>query len=254
MRSTQIQTGHLGKLFHVQTNTYIDLLPNLSIIHIGKPNERIPPDIDVSPLPNSHFVSRVHANIRIEGHNYFLEDLGSSNGTYLNHSLLTPLIHHQLNPGDRIDVGRKNTVTFIFQLAKKVPTTSSKAENEEKKQVAVLTRLVGLALMLAALGFLSSSVALGTFRIMYLPAMGSVLLVTAGVLTLSYGRTNHNLGGILIAVGVVMAFASGGIVLPSITLLSFLLEFGAFSAGYQLFTSGRVSVIDLLPLKGILRK
>jgi len=108
MRSTQIQTGHLGKLFHVQTNTYIDLLPNLSIIHIGKPNERIPPDIDVSPLPNSHFVSRVHA--------------------------------------------------------------------------------------------------------------------------------------------------SGGIVLPSITLLSFLLEFGAFSAGYQLFTSGRVSVIDLLPLKGILRK
>jgi len=138
MRSTQIQTGHLGKLFHVQTNIYIDLLPNLSIIHIGKPNERIPPDIDVSPLPNSHFVSRVHANIRIEGHNYFLEDLGSSNGTYLNHSLLTPLIRHPLNPGDRIDVGRKNTVTFLFQLAKKVPTTSSKAENEEKKQVALL--------------------------------------------------------------------------------------------------------------------
>jgi hypothetical protein len=51
-----------------------------------------------------------------------------------------------------------------------------------------------------------------------------------------------------------MAFASGGIVLHSMTLLSFLLAFSAFSAGYQLFTSGRVSAVDWVPLKGILRK
>lgn len=52
--------------------------------------------------------------------------------------------------------------------------------------------------------------------------MVSVLLVTAGVLTLTYGRADRNLGWILITVGVVMAFASGGIVLHSMTLLSFL--------------------------------
>lgn len=84
--------------------------------------------------------------------------------------------------------------------------------------------------------------------------MVSVLLVTAGVLTLTYGRADRNLGWILITVGVVMAFASGGIVLHSMTLLSFLVAFSAFSAGYQLFTSGRVSAVDWVPLKGILRK
>jgi hypothetical protein len=84
---------------------------------------------------------------------------------------------------------------------------------------------------------------------MYIPALGSILVVTAGVLTLTYGRANRNLGWILIAVGVVAAFASGGIVLHSMTLLSFLLAFAGMSAGYQLFTAGSVSVADLLPFK-----
>ncbi len=47
MQATRLHTGQLPKLFHVQTNTYIDLPLNLSVIHIGKPNDRIPPHIDV---------------------------------------------------------------------------------------------------------------------------------------------------------------------------------------------------------------
>jgi hypothetical protein len=53
MQATRVHTGQLPKLLHVQTNTYIDLPLNLSVIHIGKPNDRIPPDIDVSNLPDS---------------------------------------------------------------------------------------------------------------------------------------------------------------------------------------------------------
>lgn len=256
MPTTPIKTGQVPKLFYVQTNTYIDLPSNLSITHIGKPNERIPPDIDVSQLPNADIVSRVHANILVDENNYFIEDLRSSNGTSLNQVLLSPIMPYRLNLGDRIDLGKDNAITFIFQLVHHAPTPTRRTEDEEdeKEQVALFTKLIGLALVLGGIGFLSSSVVIGTFTILYIPALGSIVLVIAGVLTLTYGCDYRNLGWILITVGVVMAFASGGIVLHSMTLLSFLLAFGAISSGYQLFTAGRVSAADFIPLKEMLRK
>jgi hypothetical protein len=182
-----------------------------------------------------------------------IEDLGSANGTYLNDSLLRPLTQYQLKLGDRIDLGKGNQLTFLFQLSKNIPPITNEAEQEEEEHVDFFTNFLGLALMLGGLAFLSSSVVLGTFTIMYLPAMGSVLLVIAGVLTLTYGRANRNLGWILITVGVVMAFLSGGIVLQSMTLLSFLLAFGAISAGYQLFTAGKILNYNLFDLKKIIK-
>ncbi|HEY9614585.1 FHA domain-containing protein, partial [Allocoleopsis sp.] len=156
MQATRVQTGQLPKLLHVQTNTYIDLPLNLSVIHIGKPNDRIPPDIDVSNFLNSEVVSRIHAHILVQGNTYFIEDLGSANGTYLNESLLRPLTQHQLRLGDRIDLGKDNQVTFLFQLSKNIPPVTSNAEKEEAEHVALFTKFLGLALMLGGLAFLSS--------------------------------------------------------------------------------------------------
>jgi hypothetical protein len=113
--STQLQ-GQTAKLLHVQTNTSLPLPSNLSMIHIGKPGGAIAPNIDVSGFPDSAIVSRVHANLRLEGDMYFLEDEGSSNGTYVNHSPLLPGNRHLLRPGDRIALGKEDKVTFIFQL------------------------------------------------------------------------------------------------------------------------------------------
>ncbi len=110
----QIQTAIL---FHVQTNTKIEIPQNLDVIHMGKPNSQIPPDIDVSGFPNSEIVSRIHADIRVEGDTYFIEDMGSSNGTYINHTPLLTGNRHRLRPGDRIALGKGDLVTFIFQLA-----------------------------------------------------------------------------------------------------------------------------------------
>ena len=104
-------------LNHVQTKTNIELPQNLSIIHLGKPNEQIPPDIDVSGFPNSEVVSRVHADIRVEGDAYYIEDVGSSNGTYINHTPLPKGNRHRLRPGDRISLGKGDLVTFLFQLS-----------------------------------------------------------------------------------------------------------------------------------------
>jgi len=111
---TQLQT-QTARLLHVQTNLTLELPTNLSVIHIGKPNDRVPPDIDVSGFPNSEIVSRIHADIRVEADAYYIEDLGSSNGTYINNVPLPSGNRHRLRIGDRIALGKGDKVTFLFQ-------------------------------------------------------------------------------------------------------------------------------------------
>lgn len=113
---TQLQqvTAHL---VHVQTDRQIELPQNISVVHIGKPNDRIPPDIDVSGFPNSEVVSRIHADIRVESDSFYIEDVGSSNGTYINNLPLLPGNRHRLRPGDRISLGKGDMVTFLFQIS-----------------------------------------------------------------------------------------------------------------------------------------
>jgi hypothetical protein len=113
--ATRLQT-EIASLQHLQTDSKIELPLHLSVIHIGKPNDRIPPDIDVSGFPDSDIVSRVHADIRVEGGIYYLEDTGSANGTYVNHTPLPPGNRHRLRAGDRIALGKGDKMTFIFQM------------------------------------------------------------------------------------------------------------------------------------------
>ncbi len=114
--ATQLQQ-RWAKLVHVQTNTVVELPQNLSVIHLGKPNDLVPPDIDVSGFPNSEVVSRKHADIRAEADAFYIEDMGSSNGTYINNIPLSPGNRHRLRPGDRISLGKGDLVSFIFQMA-----------------------------------------------------------------------------------------------------------------------------------------
>lgn len=113
---TQLQQQS-ARLIHVQTNTLMELPHSLSVVHIGKPNDLVPPDIDVSGFANSEIVSRVHANLRVEGDACYLEDVGSSNGTYVNNTPLPKGNRHRLRPGDRISLGKGDLVTFLFQLS-----------------------------------------------------------------------------------------------------------------------------------------
>ncbi len=107
-------TGEHPYLVHVQTNAKIEIPQDLPVIHIGKPNNLIPPDIDVSNYPDSDIVSRVHADLRVDGNDYFFEDTGSSNGTYINNVPLPPGNRHRLRHGDRISLGKGDKVTFLF--------------------------------------------------------------------------------------------------------------------------------------------
>ncbi len=114
--ATQLQTLS-ARLRHVQTGTLIEIPRQLSIVRIGKPSEQTPPDIDVSGFPDSEVVSRVHANLRVEGDIYYIEDVGSSNGTYVNGLPLAAGNRHRLRPGDRIALGKGDKVSFIFETA-----------------------------------------------------------------------------------------------------------------------------------------
>ncbi len=113
---TQLQQV-TARLYHVQSDTDIELPQTLSVVHIGKANDRIPPDIDVSGFPNSEIVSRIHADIRVEADAHYIEDVGSSNGTYINNLPLLPGNRHRLRPGDRISLGKGDLMTFLFQLS-----------------------------------------------------------------------------------------------------------------------------------------
>ena len=104
-----------AQLVHIQSDREIELPQNLSVIHIGKPNDRIPPDVDVSGFSNSEIVSRIHADIRVEADAYYIEDVGSSNGTYINNLPLLPGNRHRLRPGDRVGLGKGDLMTFLFQ-------------------------------------------------------------------------------------------------------------------------------------------
>ncbi len=114
--ATQIQASG-ATLKHVQTQTRIAVPSQLSVVQIGKPNEHTPPDIDVSGFPNSEIVSRVHANLVIEDDVYYLEDMGSSNGTYINGLPLPTGNRHRLHGGDRVAFGKGDKVSFIFEAA-----------------------------------------------------------------------------------------------------------------------------------------
>ncbi|MBD2770561.1 FHA domain-containing protein [Iningainema tapete] len=102
------------ELFHVQTNTSFELQSNFTIIRLGKPKDQFIPDINVANLPNADFVSRLHAEIYVKLNTYYIVDLSSSNGTYLNNIKLEPRKPYPLQFGDKIDLGHGSKVTFLF--------------------------------------------------------------------------------------------------------------------------------------------
>lgn len=65
------------------------------------------PDVDLTPDGGlDGGVSRRHARIHKQRTQYFIEDLGSANGTFLNGQRLTPYLPHPLRDKDEVQLGR----------------------------------------------------------------------------------------------------------------------------------------------------
>ncbi|MEO0118632.1 MAG: FHA domain-containing protein [candidate division WOR-3 bacterium] len=115
-QTTVLQVKKL-KLIHVATNTEIEVPANKDYILIGRQGGARPVDIDVSPFKDSNIVSRNHAAIIIEPTgNVYIEDLGSTNGTFINYREIRKGDKCLLHDGDKIMLGREEKVVFIFRI------------------------------------------------------------------------------------------------------------------------------------------
>lgn len=97
----------VGRLVSVSTNTTIPLLPKEQLL-MGRqdPGQGVVPDIDLGNLGSaSSSVSRKHARIFTDGTQVYLEDLHSTNHTYLNKLILQPGQPFPLHDGDEIRLG-----------------------------------------------------------------------------------------------------------------------------------------------------
>src|ERR1700674_3253307 len=83
-------------------------LPQAREIIVGRfaPTDSVQPDLDLGPFDAEHKgVSRRHVRISYNEAQFWLVDLSSMNGTWLNGSSLKPLLEYPLRDGDNLRLG-----------------------------------------------------------------------------------------------------------------------------------------------------
>jgi hypothetical protein len=89
------------------TATFPLLSEGETLIGRVDPHRGIRPEVDLSIYDHTSRVSRRHARISVRENRYFIEDLGSANGTFVNDRFrLAPNQPHQLANGDVIRIGQ----------------------------------------------------------------------------------------------------------------------------------------------------
>jgi len=63
-------------------------------------------DVDLGPFDLRKYTSRKHASIEVRDGSYFVQDLGSTNGTFVNGQRLAPRTEQALKDGDVIEFGK----------------------------------------------------------------------------------------------------------------------------------------------------
>ncbi|MEW5718039.1 MAG: FHA domain-containing protein [Chloroflexota bacterium] len=102
-----VPAGH-PRIVVMPNQTYFDLSGRAEII-IGRfdPITPVIPDIDLTAHGGDEAgVSRKHCRITRAGNQYFVEDLGSSNGTSINSVMIQPNVRSAINNGDQLRLGR----------------------------------------------------------------------------------------------------------------------------------------------------
>jgi hypothetical protein len=90
------------------------LIPSRRKIFLGRQFPGENPPIDLTNFGAHELgVSRQHAALTIYGQGYSVEDLASSNGTWLNALQLTPYVRYEVKSGDRLQLGRMTLFLYF---------------------------------------------------------------------------------------------------------------------------------------------
>lgn len=84
-------------------------IPSKEEVMIGRedPISEVFPDVDLTGLGGiEKGVSRKHAVIHHEGADYTVEDMGSTNGTFINKKRIQPHAPQTIKPGDEVRFGK----------------------------------------------------------------------------------------------------------------------------------------------------
>ena len=257
-----VKTTHKNlELFHTQSNTSLHLPTNSKVLNIGKYSEETSPDIDVSHLPNADIISRNHATIYMQEDGCFIEDLGSSNGTYIirgNKAACKLEIHqrYRLYLGDKIEFGQKSQVTFIFQqqsqqsvaLIHTTPTLiyPEPKANHQTSGIDRNSKIVGFTSMVIGVAIFAANTNVG-----FLIGFPGILLIIGGGVTLKWGGQYSKFGWIAIALGGCFIIF-GGSLIATFNLLSILLSAVLVGGGYLLLKTGKVWKYSLSDVKQLL--
>ncbi len=116
--SLMTSTDSVAYIIHEKSQTRFNFPVGKSFLYIGKVNEHIPIQIELSALPDADIVSRVHGVIHVEEDGYYLEDAGSLNGTAINDQFIKPgtRFRQKLQSGDLITFGKNRKVKLRFYI------------------------------------------------------------------------------------------------------------------------------------------
>jgi len=105
-------------LIHCQSQEKLVLPSHKNIIRVGRYNGTFPVDVDLSHFEHSDIVSRLHFIIIVKEKGYFIEDAGSSNGTFVNAKEVQQgkPWRREIKSGDEIILGRNTQLKFSFEI------------------------------------------------------------------------------------------------------------------------------------------
>jgi len=108
-QATQRMAMMTAQLICEQTN-----IPPFTIAHnstVGREPRR-PGDVDLSPAPNSEYISRQHATFILQGNKWLVRAESATNPTWVNDVLVQAGMLKEINANDRIKMAM---TTFIFR-------------------------------------------------------------------------------------------------------------------------------------------
>ncbi len=110
----------------------------------------------------------------------------------------------------------------------------------------LLIKFLGLILILIGIYFFGQNIVFVSHYYPYsylgIPATASVFAIMSGVLALIFfRRETGSFGWILLGIGIVLVFLSGGVILKQTSLWNFLVAFTTLVAGYKLLNEGRIN-------------